>query len=159
MSGSMFAGAFVGDIPGVSANTSATVNLEEIKKGGRIAGPVSALRGAVISLPDGIVSSKRNASEPPPVGGARPTPNAAAGLGQGGAGVGRREPKARRRNRGGSWRPRFRPSRIHLSLSAAAPAERVVKQPRKRGYDHVANQLRSRRAPVAPCGGPRGRSG
>ena len=43
------------------------------------------------------------------------------------------------RNRCGSRRPRFRPSRIHLSLSAAAAAERVVKQPRKRGYDHVAN--------------------
>src|SRR5262245_1523441 len=58
MSGSMFVGAFVGDIPGVSANTSATVNIEEMKKGGRIAGPVSAERGAVISLPDRTVSSK-----------------------------------------------------------------------------------------------------
>jgi hypothetical protein len=52
------AGAFVGAIPGVSANTSATVNIEEMKKGGRIAGPVSARRGAVISLPDRTVSSK-----------------------------------------------------------------------------------------------------
>jgi hypothetical protein len=58
MSGSMFVGAFRGDIPGVSANTSATVNIEEMTNGGRIAGPVSARRGAVISLPDRTVSSK-----------------------------------------------------------------------------------------------------
>ena len=62
-------------------------------------------------------------------------------------------------NRCGRRRPRSRPSRIQPSLSAAAAAERVVKHPRKRGYQHVANLLRSRRAPVAPCGGPRGRSG
>src|SRR5262249_57539725 len=100
---------------------------------GRMGGGGRAGGGAVLSLPDGIGSSKGNASEPPPVGGARPSGNGAAGLGRGGARVGSREPKARRRNRGGSRRPRFRPSRIHLSLSAAAPAEPVVKQPRTTG--------------------------
>src|SRR5262249_59670965 len=52
------------------------------------------------------------------VGGARPSSNGAAGLGRGGTRVGTREPKARRTNRCGRRRPRFRPLRIHLSLSA-----------------------------------------
>jgi hypothetical protein len=58
MSGSMFVGAFLGDIPGVSASTSATINIEEMKKNGKIVGSVSARRGAVISLPDRTVLSK-----------------------------------------------------------------------------------------------------
>jgi hypothetical protein len=58
MSGSMFVGAFVGDITDLSASTSATINIEEMKKDGRIAGSVSARRGAVISLSDRTVLSK-----------------------------------------------------------------------------------------------------
>ena len=58
MSGSMFAGSFLGDIPGLSANTSATINIEEMKQGGKVVGAVSAQRGAVVSLPDRTVSSK-----------------------------------------------------------------------------------------------------
>ena len=58
MSGSMFVGRFIGDITGVSANTCATINIEEMKNQGRISGPVSAEHGAVISLPDRTVSAR-----------------------------------------------------------------------------------------------------
>lgn len=58
MSGSMFVGAFRGDVPDLSASTSATINSEELKNNGKIVGSVSARRGAVVSLPDRVVSSK-----------------------------------------------------------------------------------------------------
>lgn len=58
MSGSMFVGRFIGDIRGLTATTSATLNVEEMKNGGKIAGPVTATGGATIVLPDRIVRSK-----------------------------------------------------------------------------------------------------
>jgi hypothetical protein len=58
MSGSMFVGRFIGDLGGISANTSATINVEEIKQNGRILGEVTATRGAIVSLPDRTVRSK-----------------------------------------------------------------------------------------------------
>ncbi len=48
MSGSMFVGSFLGDIPGLSASTSATINIEEMKKGGKVVGTNAPL---VISDP------------------------------------------------------------------------------------------------------------
>jgi hypothetical protein len=58
MSGSMFVGRFLGDIPGLSANTSASIHIDQLQKNGRVLGPVSARRGAVISLPDRTVMSE-----------------------------------------------------------------------------------------------------
>jgi len=58
MSGSMFVGRFLGDIPGLSANTSASINIDQLQKNGRIIGPVSARHGAIISLPDRTVTSE-----------------------------------------------------------------------------------------------------
>jgi hypothetical protein len=57
MSGSMFVGGFRGDTPGVEADTGASIHIVEMKNQGRI-GPVSATRGAVISLPDRTVLSR-----------------------------------------------------------------------------------------------------
>jgi len=57
MSGSMFVGRFIGDIGGLSANTCATINVEEMKNSGRIKGPVDARHGATISLRDRTVRS------------------------------------------------------------------------------------------------------
>jgi hypothetical protein len=54
-SGSMFVGRFLGDINRVDATTGANINIEEMKAGGKIRGPVTARRGAVISLPNGDV--------------------------------------------------------------------------------------------------------
>jgi hypothetical protein len=56
-SGSMFVGRFGGDIAGVSATTGATINLEAVR--GKVAGPVTATRGGVVSLPDGKVVSDK----------------------------------------------------------------------------------------------------
>lgn len=58
MSGSMFVGRFIGDVPGLAASTSASINVEELKGGGRITGPVAATRGAVVTLPDRTVRSE-----------------------------------------------------------------------------------------------------
>jgi hypothetical protein len=58
MSGSMFVGRFLGDIPGLSANTCASINIDQLQKNGRIIGPVSARHGAVISLPNRTVTSE-----------------------------------------------------------------------------------------------------
>jgi hypothetical protein len=57
MSGSMFVGAFRGDIPTVGASTGASIHIVQMKNRGKI-GSVSATSGAVISLPDRTVSSK-----------------------------------------------------------------------------------------------------
>jgi hypothetical protein len=56
-SGSMFVGQFLNDVAGLSATTSASINIEAVK--GAIVGPVSARRGGIISLPDGKVVSER----------------------------------------------------------------------------------------------------
>ena len=56
-SGSMFVGRFLGDIAGVSATTSAAINIEAV--GGRVVGPVSATHCGVISLPDRNVFSEK----------------------------------------------------------------------------------------------------
>jgi hypothetical protein len=58
MSGSMFVGRFLGDIPGLSADTSASINIDQFQNNGRIIGPVSARHGAVISLPNRTVTSE-----------------------------------------------------------------------------------------------------
>jgi len=56
-SGSMFVGRFLTEVAGVSATTSATINIEAGSK--PVIGPLSATRGGVISLPDGkVVSGK-----------------------------------------------------------------------------------------------------
>jgi len=56
-SGSMFVGRFKSDVAGFTATTSATINIEAAD--GKIAGPLSATRGGIISLPDGkVVSGK-----------------------------------------------------------------------------------------------------
>jgi len=57
MSGSMFVGRFIGDVPGLSADTCASINVEEMKNGGKI-GTVSATRGAVVVLPDRTVTAR-----------------------------------------------------------------------------------------------------
>lgn len=59
ISGSMFVGRFIGDVAGLNANTSASINVEEMKEGGEIQGPVSATHGAIVSLPDRTVRSDR----------------------------------------------------------------------------------------------------
>ena len=58
MSGSMFVGRFLGDIPGLLANTSASINIDQLQRKGRIIGPVSARHGAFISLPNRTVTSE-----------------------------------------------------------------------------------------------------
>ncbi len=58
MSGSMFVGRFIGDVAGLSASTSASINVEELKGNGKITGAVTATSGAVISLPDRVVSGR-----------------------------------------------------------------------------------------------------
>jgi hypothetical protein len=58
MSGSMFVGRFIGDVSHISANTGASINIEELKHSGQLRGPVAATRGAVISLPDRTIFSK-----------------------------------------------------------------------------------------------------
>ena len=56
-SGSMFVGRFRSNVAGVSATTSATINIEAAS--GKMLGPYSATRGGTISLPDGkVVSGK-----------------------------------------------------------------------------------------------------
>lgn len=52
MSGSMFVGRFIGDVPSLEANTGASVHVEEFKSGGRLTGAATARHGAVITLPD-----------------------------------------------------------------------------------------------------------
>jgi len=54
-SGSMFVGRFKSEVTGITATTSATINIESTD--GKIAGPLSAIRGGIISLPDGKVLS------------------------------------------------------------------------------------------------------
>ena len=54
-SGSMFVGRFGSDVTGVRATTSAAINIEAIQ--GRLAGPVLADHGGLVSLPDRTVSS------------------------------------------------------------------------------------------------------
>lgn len=56
MSGSMFVGRFIGDVPALAATTSATINVEEFK-GGRLTGAATATRGGAISLPDRTIRS------------------------------------------------------------------------------------------------------
>jgi hypothetical protein len=56
-SGSMFVGRFKSDVAGITATTSATINIEAAD--GKIAGPLSATRGGIISLPDGKIVSHR----------------------------------------------------------------------------------------------------
>ena len=50
MSGSMFVGRFLTDITGLSADTSATINVEKMR--GEVIGPVVARRCGMIALPD-----------------------------------------------------------------------------------------------------------
>jgi hypothetical protein len=58
MSGSMFVGRFLGDVPGLYATTGASINIESAR--GKIIGPVSARHAGIISLPDRIVTSRWN---------------------------------------------------------------------------------------------------
>ncbi len=55
-SGSMFVGAFLGDLGRVEASTGATVHIEKLN--GKVVGPVDARSGGLISLPDRVVSSR-----------------------------------------------------------------------------------------------------
>jgi len=61
MSGSMFVGRFLGDVPGLHATTGASVNIEAAK--GKITGPVTATNTGMISLPDRIVTSRQKEAQ------------------------------------------------------------------------------------------------
>jgi hypothetical protein len=55
-SGSMFVGAFLGDLGRLEASTGATIHVEKLN--GKVVGPIEAKSGGVISLPDRVVSSR-----------------------------------------------------------------------------------------------------
>lgn len=52
-SGSMFVGRFLGDVTKIRATTGAGIYIEKV--GGEVKGPVEALSGATVSLPDRVV--------------------------------------------------------------------------------------------------------
>jgi hypothetical protein len=56
MSGSMFAGGFIGDVSSIEATTGASVHIEKID--GKLLGSVMATRCAAVSLPDRNVTSR-----------------------------------------------------------------------------------------------------
>jgi hypothetical protein len=55
-SGSMFCGRFKSDVRRVEASTGAVIAIEKVD--GKVIGPVEAKSGAVVSLPDRVVSSR-----------------------------------------------------------------------------------------------------
>jgi hypothetical protein len=60
-SGSMFVGRFLTDITKISASTSAQINIEDLQ--GKAHGEVSATRGGIVSLPDGVVVGQKTSTD------------------------------------------------------------------------------------------------
>jgi hypothetical protein len=55
-SGSIFVGAFVGDVGRIEATTGASIHIEKV--GGKVIGPIEARHGGIVSLPDRVVTSR-----------------------------------------------------------------------------------------------------